>query len=112
MDCRRTPSSLNAEGGRDRKRSNEATRKAEHDRSLLEEIAGRVLPGTGLPAVERMSSGSSTLVYRVHRADRTCYVRLAEGSEASLAPEVRVHDLLHTQGVRVPEVVYFDPFHD
>ena len=88
------------------------TREPDHDHRLLREIAGRVLPGTGLPAVERTSSGSSTPVYRIERGGSTYYLRLAEGPEASLAPEMRVHDLLHARGVRVPEVVYFEPFHD
>jgi aminoglycoside phosphotransferase (APT) family kinase protein len=88
------------------------TRELDHDHRLLEEIADRVLPGTGLPVVERTSSGSSTPVYRIERGGCTSYLRLAEGPEASLAPEVHVHNLLRASGVRVPEVVYFEPFHD
>ncbi len=38
------------------------------------------------------------------------YLRLSETPEASLAPEVRVHRLLLDRGVKVPEVIYFEPF--
>lgn len=88
------------------------TREPDHDRRLLREIADRVLPGNGDSRVERTSSGSSTPVYRIEREGSTCYLRLAEGPEASLAPEARVHDLLRARGVRVPEVIAFEPFHN
>ncbi|HVX29962.1 MAG TPA: aminoglycoside phosphotransferase family protein [Nitrolancea sp.] len=57
-----------------------------------------------------MRSGVSTPVFRVRAADKVFYVRLAETPAASLAPEARVHALLRERGVRVPDVVFFDPF--
>lgn len=79
-----------------------------HD--ALREIAARVLPGSGSPTVERMLSGASTPVYRIHRDGTTFFLRLAEGPEANLAPEALVHDLLRDRGVRLPEVVHFESF--
>src|SRR5262245_42413048 len=88
------------------------TRQPDHDHRLLREIADHVLPGTGHARVARTPSGSSTPVYRIERGGGAYYLRLAESPEASLAPEALVHDLLHARGVRVPEVVYFEPFHE
>ncbi len=73
-------------------------------------LLARVLPGTGGPIVARAEGGVSTPVYRARRGGHTLYVRLAERPEASLAPDVLVHRLLRARGVRVPEVVHFEPF--
>jgi aminoglycoside phosphotransferase (APT) family kinase protein len=89
----------------------ERLREPDHDHRLLREIAARVLPGSGESSIARATSGASTPVYRITRGGNTYYLRLAEGPEASLAPEVWVHDRLHASGVRVPEVVHFEPFH-
>jgi aminoglycoside phosphotransferase (APT) family kinase protein len=86
-------------------------RKPDHEYRLLQEIAARVLPGSGWPVVAPTESGSSTPVYRIQRSGTTLYLRLAETPEASLAPEVLVHDLLRARSVRVPEVVHFESFH-
>ena len=61
--------------------------------------------------VERAATGVSTPVYRIQRGEVTCYLRLAEGPEASLAPEALAHTLLRARGVLVPEVVDVDPCH-
>src|SRR5215211_3420319 len=76
----------------------------------ISEIAAHVLPGSGGLTVERTATGGSTPVYRIRRGRTTLYLRLAESSEASLAPEMVVHNVLRARGVRVPEVVSFDPF--
>jgi aminoglycoside phosphotransferase (APT) family kinase protein len=78
----------------------------------LRDIADQALPGTSQLRVERMTSGASTPVYRIQRDAVTCYLRLAEEPGASLAPEVLVHQWLSERGVRVPEVVYFEPFNE
>lgn len=57
-----------------------------------------------------MARGVSTPVYRVQNGGETYYLRLAEGPEARLEPEVRVHALLRARGVRVPEVIFYEPF--
>jgi aminoglycoside phosphotransferase len=82
------------------------------DFDALGDIANRVLPGSGPPAVERTGSGSSTPVYRIGRGGAVRYLRLAESAAASLAPEALAHRLLRERGVRVPEVVHFEPFTD
>ncbi len=55
-------------------------------------------------------SGVSSPVYRLDCGAETFYLRLSETPEASLGPEVQVHGLLRDRGVKVPEVIYFEPF--
>ncbi|HVX44462.1 MAG TPA: aminoglycoside phosphotransferase family protein [Mycobacteriales bacterium] len=69
----------------------------------------RSLIGAGATA-ERTAEGTSTQVYRVERGDETLYLRVAEEPEASLAPEVEVHRMLAKAGVRVPEIVHYEPY--
>ncbi len=85
-------------------------RQPDFDADALQEIAGRVLPGSGRPLVERMRSGGSTAVYRIERGDVRLYLRLAEKPEDDLSPDVLVHNLLLARGVLVPEIVHFDAF--
>lgn len=59
---------------------------------------------------ERTAAGVSTQVYRVWHGDDIFYLRLAESAEASLLPEMQIHTWLHERGVKVPEIVYFEPF--
>jgi aminoglycoside phosphotransferase (APT) family kinase protein len=87
-------------------------RQMDIDLDALEEIADRVLPGSGRPAVARMVSGVSTPVYRIERTGTTYYLRLAESAEASLLPEALVHERLRSLGVRVPDVVHVEPYND
>lgn len=79
------------------------------DEPALRAFVARVFPGT-VDNVERVRSGASTPVYRVRSMTGIFYVRLAETPEASLAPEARVHVLLRERGVRLPEVVFLEPF--
>ncbi len=58
----------------------------------------------------RTETGVSTQVYRIWHGDEIFYLRVAEEPTASLLPEVQVHTMLHERGVKVPQVVYFDPF--
>jgi aminoglycoside phosphotransferase (APT) family kinase protein len=90
--------------------SRQPRRDLDGDARLLADIAARALGGSGRLVLERARSGVSTPVYRVRRGDETLYLRLAETREAGLAPEALVHRLLRERGVRVPEVVYFEPF--
>lgn len=87
-------------------------RKPDVDLQVVHQIAAGALPGAGRPMVERAEKGVSTQVYRLRRSGQTFYLRVAEGPETSLAPEVLVHRLLRERGVRVPEVVHFDPFNE
>ena len=81
------------------------------DHPAILAIAARVLPGSGPPEVSRPSSGRSTPVYRLRRAETTRYLRLGETPAADLGPEVRVHDRLLALGARVPEVVEYASSH-
>lgn len=58
--------------------------------------------------MERVEEGISTWVYRVVFEQATFYVRILPEHDASFAPEVAVHNSLHTMQVKVPEVVYFE----
>jgi aminoglycoside phosphotransferase (APT) family kinase protein len=68
--------------------------------------------GGSVERIERMRSGVSTPVYRLKSASEVFYLRLAETPQASLASEARVHMLLRERGVRVPDVVSFEPFEE
>ena len=57
-----------------------------------------------------MMSGGSTPVYRLQRGDIRCYLRLAETPQDSFGPEIAAHGLMRARGIRVPEVVYAEPF--
>ena len=87
-----------------------ASREKDGDARLIADVAARALAGCGRLVVEWATGGVSTPVYRVQRGHETFYLRLAESREANLAPEALVHRLLRERGVRVPDVVYFDPF--
>ena len=76
----------------------------------LRAIADQHLPGSGELRIIRMQSGVSTPVYRIQRNDVTRYLRLAESPAANLAPEAFAHEHLLPSGVRVPELIHFDPF--
>lgn len=64
------------------------------------------------PVLERVPHGVSTYVYRVYCRDTTHYLRVFRNTCGTFAPEVRVHALLRQRGVRVPEVLHFEPCHD
>lgn len=81
------------------------------EHGALTEIAERVLPGSGRLRVTRAEGGVSTPVFRIERDGVTFYLRIAESADVSLAPEVLAHELMRARGVRVPEVVLFDPIH-
>jgi aminoglycoside phosphotransferase (APT) family kinase protein len=87
-------------------------RQPDSDYQLLHKIAARVLPGTSSLTVTRTATGVSTPVYRIQRGTITLYLRLAESPEDNLAPDVFVHQVLCARGVRVPEIVHFEPFNE
>jgi len=60
--------------------------------------------------IEPSEQGASTPVYRVRRTGETFYARLSEEEGQSLGPEVEVHRRLHGLELRVPEVVFYEPF--
>ncbi|WP_274653320.1 phosphotransferase family protein [Paenibacillus humicola] len=62
--------------------------------------------------IERVLSGVSTYVYRIHAGGDTFYLRILPEPDNSFAAEVHVHALLGQNDVQVPEVVYFEPHHE
>jgi aminoglycoside phosphotransferase len=82
-------------------------RKGDVDFGAVDALLCRVFPGSAC-RFTRAESGASTQVYRVWRGDEVCYLRIAEGRDASLAPEVQAHTLLRARGVSVPEVIYYE----
>jgi aminoglycoside phosphotransferase (APT) family kinase protein len=85
-------------------------RKSDVDLRALADLVGRIFPPRGRCTIERTESGMSTQVYRIGCGASAFYLRIAEERAASLAPEVQVHEVLRTRGVRVPAVVHFEPF--
>ena len=57
---------------------------------------------------QRVTAGSSTPVYRVTAGGAVTYLRLAEHPGERRGAEVRVHDLAHAAGVRLPRVVRYE----
>ncbi len=91
--------------------SGEVMRKEDVDRAALKRLVSRIVPDSdSAVSIERTEDGVSTQVYRLRRYGEVLYLRIAEERAGSFAPEVRIHSLLRTKGVKVPEVVYFEPF--
>lgn len=82
-------------------------RKADVDDRILTSLLSSLLGADAV--VERTPDGGSTQVYRVVHGAETFYLRIAEEPDAGLAPEVEVHQLLRKSGVRVPEILHFEP---
>ncbi|KAA8886212.1 aminoglycoside phosphotransferase family protein [Nocardia colli] len=79
--------------------------------AVVDEIVADVLGRASTAQIRPMTSGSSTPVYRLTHAGTVLYLRFAEHPAHGLAAEVAVHTLLRAKGVRVPEVLHFEP-HD
>ncbi|MCX6048259.1 MAG: aminoglycoside phosphotransferase family protein [Chloroflexi bacterium] len=79
--------------------------------AILSHLVKSILATTEPLTIERVREGQSTEVYRIHQSARRFYLRLLPELDASFAPEVYVHTILRTQGLRVPEVVYFEHYH-
>lgn len=60
-------------------------------------------------SIERTAEGVSTQVCRIRRGGETLYLRLAEDDDLDMAPEVEAHERLRALGVRVAEVVHYEP---
>jgi aminoglycoside phosphotransferase (APT) family kinase protein len=74
--------------------------------SILVEQCAVAAMGAGI-TVEAVEEGRSTAVYRLLRGWEVYYLRILPEDGATFAPEVAAHTILHRQGVRVPEVVYW-----
>ena len=71
------------------------------------ELVRRVLGD--VDGIERTAEGVSTQVCRIRRGDETLYVRLGPDG-MDMAPEVEAHERLRALGVRVAEIVHYEPF--
>ena len=85
-------------------------REPDVDASALRDVILRAFGRRPDPCVERTEEGVSTQVYRVRRGAEVFYLRLSEDEGESLGPEVEVHRRLRELGLRVPNVVFFEPF--
>src|SRR5215510_1009995 len=82
------------------------------DIRLIEDLVTQVFPCTVPFHVERVEEGVSTYVYRIYRGNEVFYLRVLPEVNASFAPEVHVHEILHARNVKVPEVVYFEHYNE
>jgi aminoglycoside phosphotransferase (APT) family kinase protein len=60
-------------------------------------------------SIERTAEGVSTQVCRIRRSGETLYLRIAEDDDLEMAPEVEAHERLRALGVRVAEIVHYEP---
>lgn len=75
-------------------------------RALVERLVGPARSWV----IERVAEGVSTCVYRLDHGAVTLYLRILPEPEASFGPEALALRLLRERGVRVPEVVAFEPY--
>jgi hypothetical protein len=61
-------------------------------------------------ALRAHPDGVSTQVYRLVRGPETFYLRLAEETDENLETDAELHRRLLALGVRVPQVVFVEPF--
>src|SRR2546430_2823809 len=85
-------------------------RKPDVDSVALAALVRRAF-GTALPVhCERTPDGVSTQVYRLVRGRETFYPRVAEEADENLETDAELHGRLLELGVRVPRVVFVEPF--
>lgn len=85
-------------------------RKPDVDSVALAALVRRAF-GTSLPVhCERTADGVSTQVYRLVRGRETFYLRVAEEADENLETDAELHQQLLALGVRVPRVVFVEPF--
>lgn len=86
------------------------TRKPDVDSVALAALVRRAF-GTSLPVhVERTPNGVSTQVCRLVRGPEMFYLRIAEEADENLETEAELHRQLLALGVRVPTVMFVEPF--
>jgi aminoglycoside phosphotransferase (APT) family kinase protein len=82
------------------------------DICLIEALVARIFSRSIPLQVDRVKEGVSTYVYKIYRGNEVFYLRVLPEANESFAPEVRVHELLRTKNVKVPEVVYFEHYNE
>jgi Ser/Thr protein kinase RdoA (MazF antagonist) len=86
------------------------TREPDVDADALAALV-RTAFGAAVPVTcERTPDGVSTQVYRLVRGSETFYLRLAERADENLETDAELHRRLRALGVRVPRVVFVEPF--
>jgi aminoglycoside phosphotransferase (APT) family kinase protein len=81
------------------------------DMSHVEALAKQIFPAHPVH-IQRMTEGASTFVYQLVYPDETFYLRILPEEDASFAPELAVHTRLRQMQVKVPEVIYFEHYHE
>ena len=85
-------------------------RKPDVDSVALAALVRRAF-GTSLPVhCERTPDGVSSQVYRLVRGSETFYLRVAEEADENLETDAELHRRLLALGVRIPRVVFVEPF--
>jgi aminoglycoside phosphotransferase (APT) family kinase protein len=74
-------------------------------------VVGQLFPACS-PQIERIAVGVSTYVYRILAHNTTWYLRVLPEEEASFVPEAEVHTRLRQMGVRVPEIIFVEPYNE
>jgi aminoglycoside phosphotransferase (APT) family kinase protein len=75
-------------------------------------LVRRVFSPRSAFTVVRVAEGVSTYVYRLVLNDTVFYLRVLPEVGKTFAPELLAHRLLRERGVRVPEVVYYEPMNE
>jgi len=85
-------------------------RKPDVDPSALAALVRRAFGASRPVSCQRTPDGVSTQVYRLVRGSETFYLRVAEEADDNLETDAELHRRLHALGVRVPLVVFVEPF--
>jgi Ser/Thr protein kinase RdoA (MazF antagonist) len=64
------------------------------------------------PQIERVAIGVSTYVYRILVRNTIRYLRVLPEEGASFVPEAEVHTRLRQMQVRVPEIIFVEPYNE
>jgi Ser/Thr protein kinase RdoA (MazF antagonist) len=77
----------------------------------VQTVVAQLFPACS-PQIERAAVGVSTYVYRIFARNTTWYLRVLPEEGASFAPEAEVHTRLRQMQVRVPEVIFVEPYNE
>jgi aminoglycoside phosphotransferase (APT) family kinase protein len=77
----------------------------------VQTVVAQLFPACS-PQIERVAVGVSTYVYRIFARKTTWYLRVLPEEGASFTPEAEVHARLRQAGVRVPEVIFVEPYNE
>ena len=86
------------------------TRRPGVDPGALAALVRRAFGPSAPVTCERTPDGVSTQVYRLVRGSETFYLRVAEEADENLETDAELHGALLALGVRVPRVIFVEPF--